>query len=189
MDDKQRDVAEIWVVKGEPGVGKSTLVRRVVERVRADGFVVGGFTTQDIRSHGSRTGFEIHDLSSKQRGVLASASIRLGPKIGRYRVNLADLSGIATKSILDSLSMADLTVCDELGPMELISPEFRRAVKTMVDSGRPIFCSIHFKLTDPLIADLRKIPSIQEYSVDLSNRELLIEKISSSIIQGLKAKL
>ncbi|MEE8113653.1 MAG: nucleoside-triphosphatase, partial [Nitrososphaerales archaeon] len=114
--------------------------------------------------------------------------LRVGPKIGRYKVNLVDLSGIATKSILESLSIADLVVCDELGPMELLSPEFRRAVKTMIDSDRPIFCSIHKKLADPLITDLKNILSSELYLVDLSNRELLVPQISRSIIQSLGRK-
>jgi len=177
-----------WVVTGDPGIGKSTLMRRVVNEVKTGGYLVGGFTTQDIRSHGSRTGFEIYDLSTGRRGVLASTTLRVGPKIGRYKVNLVDLSGIATKSILESLSIADLIVYDELGPMELLSPEFRRAVKTMIDSDRPIFCSIHKKLADPLITDLRNILSSELYLVDLSNRELLVPQISRSIIQSLGRK-
>ena len=185
MGIEHNDKTRIWVVRGDPGVGKSTLVRRVVDEVRTRGYVVGGFTTQDVRSHGSRTGFEIHDLTSKRRGILASTTLGVGPKVGRYKVNLADLSEIATKSILESLSTADLVVCDELGPMELLSPEFRRAVKSMIDSGRPIFCSTHNKLTDPLIADLRNSPLSELYSVDLSNREPLVAELSISIIRYL----
>ncbi len=173
---------------GDPGIGKSTLMRRVVNEVKTGGYVVGGFTTQDIRSHGSRTGFEIHDLTSGRRGVLASTTLSVGPKVGKYKVNLADLSGLATKSILESLSTADLVVCDELGPMELLSPEFRRAVKTMIDSDRPVFCSIHKKLADPLINDLKNILSSELYLVDLSNREFLVAKISRSIIHSLSRK-
>ncbi|HEY6282826.1 MAG TPA: nucleoside-triphosphatase, partial [Nitrososphaerales archaeon] len=62
----------IWLVTGTPGVGKSTLVSKVIMRLKSAGVIVGGCTTYELRSKGSRVGFEVLDLTTGRRGELAS---------------------------------------------------------------------------------------------------------------------
>jgi nucleoside-triphosphatase len=45
---------------GNPGVGKTTLIRAVVERL--EGITSAGFYTEEIRQIGQRTGFRIVTL-------------------------------------------------------------------------------------------------------------------------------
>lgn len=177
-----------WIVTGEPGAGKSTLVNKVINQVRSAGYTVGGITTNDIRSHGERTGFELLDLTSLRKGVLASRDLRVGPKMGAYRVNLIDLSEIASKAIIQAISKADLIVCDELGPMELLSPEFRRSVKAMIGSKKPILCSIHKRINDPLVVDVRSMPKSVIFEVTNDNRDVLVDEITNSIIDLIRGE-
>jgi len=62
---------------GIPGVGKSTVVRKVAERIQQDGVKVGGMTSADSRSGSARVGFEIRDLMTGRVGVLAHVSRQL----------------------------------------------------------------------------------------------------------------
>ena len=63
---------------GMPGVGKSTVVERVTEKMTRDGLRVGGMATAEIRSGSARVGFEIRDLLSGRVGVLAHANQAAG---------------------------------------------------------------------------------------------------------------
>jgi nucleoside-triphosphatase len=103
-------------------------------------------------------------------------------------VNLIDLKEIGAKSILNSLEYCDVTICDEVGPMELFSPDFRRAVKSMIESNKKILCIIHKNMRDPVIVDLKSIPFAQLIEVTLDNRESLSESLAENIITQLEMK-
>lgn len=45
------------LVTGKPGVGKTTLIQKIIERMRSVN--IAGFCTAEIRSMGSRLGFEL----------------------------------------------------------------------------------------------------------------------------------
>jgi nucleoside-triphosphatase len=145
----------IWLVTGPPGVGKSTLVSRVVLKLKSAGVIVGGCMTSEVRTGGARTGFSIKDLGSGRVGVLASVGTRLGPKVGRYRVDLSDLAGIGAAGVDAAAEGSEVVVIDEVGPMELVSPEFRRAVTKAMGSGKPVLAVVHERLEDDIIMELR----------------------------------
>lgn len=88
------------LLTGTPRVGKTTLVKRVVEGTRERG--AGGFYTEEIRDRGDRIGFKILTLDGRE-GLLAHVSHKSRFRVGRYHVNIKDLEDIAVRSILDSL--------------------------------------------------------------------------------------
>ena len=73
----------IWLVTGPPGVGKSTLISKAILRLIRAGVIVGGCTTAERRSGGTRVGFEVSDLTSGRTGELASVTSRFGPRVVR----------------------------------------------------------------------------------------------------------
>ncbi|MDV3243979.1 MAG: NTPase [Nitrososphaerales archaeon] len=171
----------IWAVTGPPGVGKSTVVSKVVLRLKSHGVIVGGCTTAERREGGARVGFEVRDMTSGTSGQLASIKGTLGPKVGKYRVNLADLASVGAKGLTDAAAKSELIVMDEVGPMELVSPEFRRAVRRCIDSGKPLLAVIHERLEDDLLSELRaKAGEVIE--VDENNREQLVEEIADDLL-------
>ena len=62
----------ILLLTGSPGVGKSTVVSKVVLRLKSAGIIVGGCTTAEKRRGGARVGFEVRDLTTGRTGELAS---------------------------------------------------------------------------------------------------------------------
>ncbi len=166
---------------GPPGVGKSTLVSKVIMRLKSAGVIVGGCTTYERRSKGARMGFEILDLSTGRKGELASVETKLGPRVGRYRVNLTDLAEIGAAGLVAAASSSELIVIDEIGPMELVSPEFRRAVKRCIESGKPILAVVHERLDDDLLNELRgKAQLILILSVE--NRDSSAEELGAALL-------
>ncbi|MGQ9780772.1 MAG: NTPase [Nitrososphaeria archaeon] len=169
-------------VTGDPGVGKTTLIGRVVYELKLKGLRVGGVLTRDVRVKGVRTGFQIVSLVDGTIGTLASTSLKTGPKVGKYVVNLVDLKEVFASSILYSMDHSDIIVCDEVGPMELLSPDVRRAIEALLDCDKPVIGSIHKRLRDPIIERLKSLPEVEVFEVTFENRQQLHQAVLESLL-------
>lgn len=56
-----------------PGVGKTTLVKNVVQQLQGLGVLLVGFYTEEVRGHHGRIGFDVVTLDG-QRAPLARVS-------------------------------------------------------------------------------------------------------------------
>jgi nucleoside-triphosphatase len=56
------------LVTGLPGSGKTTLIRKLAEKLRK--YDPAGFYTEEIRPHGTRKGFKLTSLDGKMTGTL-----------------------------------------------------------------------------------------------------------------------
>lgn len=176
-------MSSIWLLTGPPGVGKSTMVSRVVLRLKSAGVIVGGCSTTEKRIRGARVGFEVLNLTDGTRGELASISADLGPRVGRYRVNLEDLSAVGAAGLAKAAASSEVIVIDEVGPMELVSPEFRRGVRACLDSGKPILAVVHERLEDDLLAEMRE-KAMETITVTVENRDQAAESLAGSLLQA-----
>jgi nucleoside-triphosphatase len=162
-------------------VGKSTVVRKVAERIQQDGVKVGGMTSADLRSGSARVGFEIRDLMSGKVGVLAHVNQPTGLRIGKYHVKDEDLDKIGAEAILSAINHADLIVIDEVGPMELSSRRFKDAVRAALACGKSLLGTVHRNAQDPLVQAIRTDRTVEVIEVTRENRDslpnLLLERL------------
>src|SRR5947209_2687885 len=63
-----------YLIMGEPGIGKTTLIRQVVSTMRLK---ASGFYTEDLRERGIREGFRLVTLDG-ETALLASAGLAAG---------------------------------------------------------------------------------------------------------------
>lgn len=173
----------IWLITGAPGVGKSTTVSKIILRLKSAGIIVGGCSTSERKSGGARVGFEVKDLTTGRSGELASVTSRFGPRVGRYRVNLTDLAKVGAAGLEAAADTSELIVIDEVGPMELVSPEFRRAVRKCIDSGKPILAVVHERLDDDLLNELRK-KATATYALTVETRNSVTEELGAALIEA-----
>jgi len=176
-------LGRIWLLTGPPGVGKSTAISKVVLKMKSAGVIVGGCTTAEQRSGGARVGFEIRDLTSGRSGQLASVSSKFGPRVGRYRVNLTDLAKVGAAGLDAAASSSEMIVVDEVGPMELVSPEFRRAIRKCIESSKPILAVVHERLDDDLLNELRS-KATATFGMTVENRDDLTEELGAALLDA-----
>jgi nucleoside-triphosphatase len=162
-------------ITGSPGVGKSTVCRNVLERLKC---TYGGMVSADIRVKGERVGFEIKDIATGKLGILAHRQ-GTGPRVGSYHVNIEDLNSIGVAAIRNALNSSELIVIDEIAPMEFKSPEFIKAVEEALDSGKNMLVVLHQKSTHPLAERIRR--EFQVHTVTKENRETLVPEIANKI--------
>ena len=155
---------------GKPRIGKSTIIKEVIRRLKTEGVAVGGMLTADIHEGGKRVGFSIEDIRTGETGILAHVQLhRHGPNVGKYTVNLTDLDGIGAHSITTALAQAEMIIIDEIGPMELKSKRFIDAVENALDSNKQLIVTVHQRSAHDLV---RRIKSAFEiFEVTEANRD------------------
>lgn len=129
------DERQNLLVTGRPGVGKTTLIRAIVEKLGPS--KAEGFWSKEIREGGRRVGFSIETLSGKT-GVLAHCELGSGPRLGRYFVNIKDIDEIAVPALVSARESNKLIIIDEIAKMELFSREFALEVQRCLNSRRVI---------------------------------------------------
>jgi len=172
-------------VTGPSGIGKTSILRRTVKELKNRNYKIGGMFCREVREGGIRVGFEIKDISTGQRGWLAHVAQSTGPIIGKYHVNLTDLDIISGGAILDAIKNADILAIDEIGPMELFSTAFGKALIKAVESRKPIVGTIHYRLSNSLVDSIRRREDTEIMKVKYDNREnlhnLIVDKTTQYI--------
>lgn len=177
-------LTRIVFITGQPGIGKTTVLLNAIETLKKRGYEVGGMISREFRERGVRTGFEIIDIYTGQRGWLAHVNQPKGPQVSKYRVNLDDLKTIGANSILNAIKKANIVAVDEIGPMELFSPAFTEAVVKALESNKPLLGTIHHKARDALIGTIKTRADTEILKVTHKNRNTLHTLIIDKILQS-----
>ncbi|KAE9450230.1 hypothetical protein C3L33_17870, partial [Rhododendron williamsianum] len=183
-----------FLVTGSPGVGKTTLIIKVLECLKTShpNLKVQGFYTREIREGSERVGFEVVTLDGR-RGPLASTtnsspeSFRW-PTVGKYKVDLASFESLALPE-LQVKEDTDLFVIDEVGKMELYSSSFFPAVLKVLESNIPILASIPVPKAGrdvPGVATLRNHPGATVFTLNTGNRDAVKERVYSLLVELLQ---
>lgn len=166
------------LVTGRPGVGKTTLARRVVDGLTHLRPV--GFYTAEIRERGVRKGFELIDLGG-HRGRLAHVDVRGPHRVGKYGV---DVEGF--DRLLDAINWsgpgAGLVVIDEIGKMECFSETFRTLVRQILDSDTHMFATVALR-GGGLIAEVKERPDVELVELTPSSRDSLTDDVLKHFAQ------
>ena len=171
---------------GRPGIGKTTCVMKTVELLRDAGLRVGGMVTLEERMAGRRVGFKVVDLESGEEAWLARVGVAGNVRVGRYTVLLGELERVGVKAIEKSVGSCDVTVVDEIGPMELKSTLFRRAVWKALDSPKPVLATIHRAANrDPYGRRVLGRGDVEIYTLTLENRGLMPRLLAEKILETL----
>ncbi len=168
------------LLTGPPRVGKTTLVQRVVEAWPGP---VLGFVTREVRERGRRVGFRLHTLDG-QSAWLAHRRFPHHHRVGAYGVDLAALEALAVP-LMHRMAQADphtLAVIDEIGPMELLSPAFRQALRPVFDRGGPLLATVVLR-PHPVADAFKARPDVQVVQVTPDNRDALVGR-ALTLLQG-----
>jgi len=161
----------VLLLTGAPGVGKTTLLRRVAEKVPAQ---LRGFTTEEIRTQGRRVGFRIVPLHGPG-AVMAHIDLRSRARVGRYGVDVGAIDAVAETALALDPDVSVYLV-DEIGKMECFSLRFVAAMRRLLDSDKRIVASIARKGTG-FIAEVKRRPDVELWEVTAGNRDALVDPI------------
>jgi nucleoside-triphosphatase len=161
------------LLTGVPGVGKTTVVRRAAEELRARRRI-RGFTTEEIRRGRERLGFRIETFDGES-AVLAHVSIRSEYRVSRYGVDVAALDRIIGKALALS-PHTDAYLIDEIGKMECFSAKFSATVEELLDAKRPVVATVALR-GGGFIEAVKRRADVELRTVTRSNREEMPSRV------------
>jgi nucleoside-triphosphatase len=167
------------LLQGRPGIGKTTVARRLLHLLQEAGVPVGGFITGELRTGGRREGFVVESASGA-REVLAHVEFPGPTRVGRYGVDLAAFERVALPVLRDP-GPGGVVVVDELGKMELASAAFCEAVAELLGRDVAVVATVHLarhQLTDAL----KRRPGLQVIRVTEATREALPRQLMGRLV-------
>jgi len=183
-----------FLVTGPPGVGKTTLIMRVIEALKASNpsLKVQGFYSREVRQGSERVGFEVVTLDGR-RGRLASTTISSPesfrwPNVGKYKVDITSFESLALPE-LQVREDTDLFIIDEVGKMEMYSSSFFPAVLKVLESNIPVLASVpipKFGRDIPGVARLKNHPGATMFTLSTSNRDAVKDQIYSILVDSMR---
>ena len=160
------------LITGLPGLGKTTVFRRLVGELRHLNPV--GFFTAEIRKGGRRKGFSLSSLDGRT-GILAHVDFRTGYQVGKYGVDVAGFETfIGPLPVL--IPKSGLVMIDEIGKMECLSKVFVETVRQLFFSDRSVLASIAQKGSG-LISEVKNNPETRIFYLTPENRKQIVEDI------------
>jgi nucleoside-triphosphatase len=159
------------LLTGRPGVGKTTVMRRLAELL--SNRPLAGFYTEEIREGGERQGFGAATFSGRTC-ILAHVNHRSRHRVGRYGVDVATFEQL----VLPELTRhADVMLIDEIGKMECFSTRFVTAARDLLDGPTPMVATVAVS-GGGLIAEAKARPDVEVWKVTRDNRDELPQRLA-----------
>lgn len=179
---KEAIITKNILITGNPGVGKTTLIRNIISKLNVP---AGGFYTSEVRDgDGKRWGFKITSLDGIE-GIMASTDIVSKYKISRYWIDVEAIDRVGVTAIREAIKHSDFIVIDEIGRMELFSKKFQDVAMEALDSPKLVLGTITAK--DTVIT--KKIKERQDTKIITLTRqnfneiETYLERLISKILK------
>jgi len=165
-----------YLLMGHPGVGKTTIIKKLIEELKLP---AGGFYTEEMRENNIRMGFAIVTLSGF-KGVLAHRNFKSRYKVGNYGVGVYTLNKIGVKEIQMCLVEKKVIVIDEIGKMELLSPQFQEVVWKALDADNPVLGTITLA-RHPFAQKVKARDDVVIYQVTQQNQEEVFKTLTKEL--------
>jgi len=172
-------MANVLLLTGKPGTGKTSLIKEAIARAGAK---AGGFYTEEIRSSGIRQGFKIITLDGKE-AILAHVNFTSPFQVSKYKVDIDSLNKVGVSAIQQALRECDVILIDEIGKMELLSPQFRETVWQAINGGKKVLGTIMLN-PNPFADEIKHHPEVKTLLVTGDNRKQALAEIQSWLAEN-----
>jgi nucleoside-triphosphatase len=174
------DQPHVLLITGMPGVGKTTLIRKVAAALSRHR--VGGFYTEEIHEAGERRGFRLVTLNH-DRVVIAHVEFGHRYRVGKYGVDVAAIDRFADGA-LGVRAEIDVYLVDEIGRMECLSAVFVTRMRSLLDSDKTVIATVA-RRGDGLIDEAKHWPGSALWEITRANRDSLATQVVEWVQQRL----
>jgi nucleoside-triphosphatase len=165
------------LITGRPGIGKTTLVKKVIDKL---GKKAEGFFTGEIRDEasGERSGFKVTTTGGKST-VFASKSFESPYRVSSYRVDVKRFEELALPAVEKAMKeKGRIIVIDEIGKMELFSKQFVSLMEEITkDPDLKVLATIPLKDIHPVVKEIKEADDAVLVHITEANREEVVEEV------------
>jgi len=158
------------LLTGVPGVGKTTVIRRVAEGLGS--LKPGGFYTEEIRVSGVRKGFQLHSFDQRE-WLIADIDHPKHYRVGKYGVDVSAIDAAAEALLIPG---AKLYLVDEIGKMESLSASFVEAIRRLLDDNNRMVATIG-KKGDGFIDEVKQRSDVILWEITTDNRNEMPQQV------------
>jgi nucleoside-triphosphatase len=168
-----RSGAYALLLTGAPGVGKTTVIRRVAAQLEMR--QLRGFYTEEIREGGERRGFRLLGFQGRER-VIAHTAFPKSHRVGKYGVDVAAIDDATV--LLAPDPAARVCLVDEIGKMECLSEQFVSAMRLLFAGRTPIVATVALRGAG-FIAEAKSMPESLLWQVTRADRDEMPARVAS----------
>lgn len=122
------------ILTGELHCGKSTLVRRILEKLSVD---CKGVFSESVLEHGHVAGYGLRLIGEPNLHIFAHTDFEKGQHFDKFVVDLAPFERAANYIEHNLAVQPDLFVVDEIGLIEHTVTPYKQAITNILDSTIP----------------------------------------------------
>ncbi len=171
-------IPHILLITGAPGVGKTTVLRKVAERL-GDTHICG-FYTEELREQGVRRGFRLVGFDGTE-GLIAHVNFTGQQRVGKYGVDVPAMGRLAQATMAPQADCA-IYLVDEIGKMECLAPDFVLAMRTLLESDTLLVATIG-KKGSGFIAEVKARDDAELFEVTRANRDTLPADLTDWVVR------
>ncbi len=173
------------LLTGAPGIGKTTLILRVIKRLEEIQVKMTGFVSVEERGKKGRAGFVLRTLDGREVPFAVQGKGK-GAQVGKYVVDVQAFEQLALE-VISYHTDVDLYVIDEIGPMETLSKMFCETSRMLLKNDRVMLLgSVAKKSTSGFIRDIKRLPNIELIEITEDNHaqveDDLLMKITAAFV-------
>ncbi len=172
--------AKHFILTGAVGVGKTTLIMNLIERMKAENLSVTGIYTLRKMEHSETTGYDVVNISTgKPEPFLRMEGTSAQEKIGRFFLYPEGLD-VGNAALLDA-AQSNLIVVDEIGRLELAEKGWSVPLQKLLENHNSnILFSLRENLVDEIILKFGISPN-KLFRVSGNNTDEIISEILEEI--------
>jgi len=172
------------ILTGHPGVGKSTLLQKIIEEIQKKSLgkeIFHGFLTKEILGEGGkRIGF------SMDGGIIAHVNSKSETRVSKYGVNISVVDNVSyfNDVALPKFNENRILFIDEIGEIQLYSNVFKKMTKKILDRKQICLATMSAVFHNRFTDSIRKRSDISLIDVNIGNRDQLLERLPYFIYQA-----
>jgi nucleoside-triphosphatase THEP1 len=157
--------ANVILITGEIGSGKTTLINAIAARFRETGIEVGGILAPAVYANGVKTGYNIIDISTGDKKLLSQTDEIVGvPQVGKYFFIPEGIDFGRNALSVENNRNAQFVLIDEIGAWELQGQGWASSLNELIiNCNMPVIITVrrsflefvieNWMLQDPMVIE------------------------------------
>ncbi len=177
------DKPYIFIITGNTGDGKSTLLGNVVKELKSKNLKISGFVSSSVIQENQRIGYDLYDLNSNLKIELSRThEMDNSVKIGKFYFKKTGIDFGKNALSIQSTNNSQLICIDEVGPWEVDNKGWASCINNLLlNSKTPMIWIVRESLVEDVLENWN-LQNHKIFNVNDQKIELLINDLSKSIL-------